>query len=93
MSSPLTETTNGYLCSDHIYVASDGKTVVDSTDPRVAFLKHAKGSTIRKSERDALVFFVVASKPVSEPIPDSEVRQATETPDNRPRRGRPPKFG
>ena len=60
-----------------IYVAADGRTVVDRTDVRVAFLKYGPGAKITQAQKEALIF----PGRTSDPVPDAEQRSAPVVPD------------
>lgn len=80
----LIEAGNVFVTTGPIYVREDGKTVCEESHPQVAFMKYGKGATLKKAQAEELVFPQAA---LSEPLPDSDSRQA-QVADAETRRGR-----
>jgi hypothetical protein len=68
----ITRTGGRVTVSKNIYVAGDGKTVVEPTDKRVAFLKYSIGSQVTEAQYGALIFPELGP----EPLADAEQRSA-----------------
>jgi hypothetical protein len=84
MTEKFEQVTANFKVKENIYVAADGKTVVDSKDKRVAFLKFGVGSVISPAQHAALIFPVA----VATEIPDAGERSADTIPDAENRRGK-----
>lgn len=78
MTEKFEKTAVHFRVKENIYVAEDGRTVVASTDKRVAFLKYGIGKVISPAQHAALIF---PGGNTAEPVPDASERSADVIPD------------